>query len=41
MILISIEEYVTYHHNMDMLSGIIILIILFASLIFYFINKNK
>lgn len=40
-LLMSVEEYVTYHHNMDMISSIGILIILFASLVFWFINKKK
>lgn len=40
MFLMGVEEYVTYHYNMDMLGVVILFIILFAYFIFWFIDKN-
>lgn len=40
-ILMTIEEYVTYKHRGDMLTGIIIILIMIIGIVLHFIRKDR
>ena len=40
-ILMTLEEYITYIHRGDMLTGIIIILIMIIYVVIYFIGKGK
>ena len=40
-ILMTIEEYVTYKHRGDMLTGIIIILIMIIGIVLHFIGKDR
>lgn len=40
-ILMTLEEYITYKHRGDMLTGIIILLIMIIGVVLHFIGKDR
>lgn len=40
-ILMTLEEYITYKHRGDMLTGIIIILIMIIYIVLYFIGKDR